>query len=47
VYRVFVRNLKERDHLEDHVVDVRMGSEWLAGGVEWFQLAIVNIICVI
>jgi hypothetical protein len=36
---------KERDHLEDRGIDVRMGSEWilllawLAGGVEWVQLA--------
>jgi hypothetical protein len=34
---------KERYHLEDQVVDERMGSEWmlerLAGGVEWINLA--------
>jgi hypothetical protein len=34
---------KERDHLEDHGIDGRMGSEWIlgilaGGGVEWNQL---------
>jgi hypothetical protein len=44
-------NLKERDHLEDQAVDVRVGSEWIlgrfTGSVEWFHLSIVNVICVI
>jgi hypothetical protein len=42
--RFWWESQKERDHLEDQVVDERMGSEWilgrLAGGsVDWIQLA--------
>jgi hypothetical protein len=37
VYRVLMESQKERDHVEDHGIDGRMGSEWilgrLAGGV--------------
>jgi hypothetical protein len=37
VYKVFVGNQNERDHLEEQGIDGRMGSEWifrrLAGGM--------------
>ena len=40
---IWWRNLKERDHLEDIGVDVRIILKWIfknqAGGVEWIDLA--------
>jgi hypothetical protein len=31
LYRVWWESQKERDHLEDHDVYGRMGSEWILG----------------
>jgi hypothetical protein len=43
VYKVLVVKPEGKNHLEDHSIDGRMGSEWillrLAGGVGWTQLA--------
>jgi hypothetical protein len=31
VYRFWLENLRERDHLKDQGVDERLGSEWILG----------------
>jgi hypothetical protein len=35
VYKVLWESPKERDHLEDHGVGVKMGSEWILGRLAW------------
>jgi hypothetical protein len=35
MYKVLVRNQKERDQLEDQGVYGRMGAEWIVGRLTW------------
>jgi hypothetical protein len=43
-YRVWVGKLRERDHLEDSVVDERIILRWIFrkwnGGMDWIDLAL-------